>query len=55
MTQDKAEDAENQEPEQDQQTPFERFVDFARRIVQVPKSEIPKDKWSKKHSSDDVH
>jgi hypothetical protein len=27
-------------PESSEQTPFERFVDFARKIVAVPKSEI---------------
>jgi len=34
---------------EDQRTPFERFAEFARRIVRVPKSEIPKEKWSKEH------
>ena len=39
-------------PPKPEQTPFERFEDFVRRIVRVPKSEIPAEKWSKQHPKD---
>ena len=32
---------------QTEQTPFERFAALAKRLLAVPKSEIPPEKWSK--------
>jgi hypothetical protein len=35
-------------PPQPDKTPWEKFTDLARRVIPVPKSELPKDK-PKKH------
>ena len=39
-----ADEEEETKPETDTRTPFQRFEDFARKIVRVPKSAIRDDK-----------
>jgi len=41
------------EKKQTEQTPFERFADLAKRLLSVPKSEIPPEKWSKQSPKPD--